>query len=181
VDGDDDSDDDVDGDEDSDDDVDGDDDSDDDVDGDDDSDDDVDGDDDSDDDVDGDDDSDDDVDGDDDSDDDSASIEIEIDLANAGVYPQASGEAEFEEDDDRTEFSVEIEDVPVGIYDLKVGGVSVGDIHAVMDQDGTVRGEAEFRDPVEPGKTLLDFDPRGQTIEVLDGADVILNVAFPLS
>jgi hypothetical protein len=76
---------------------------------------------------------------------------------------------------------VEIEDVPVGIYDLKVGGTSVGDIHAVMDQDGTVRGEAEFRDPVEPGKILLDFDPRGQSIEVLEGATVILDVTFPLT
>ena len=50
-----------------------------------------------------------------------------------------------------------------------------------VDQDGKVRGEAEFRVPVEPGKTLLDFDPRGQTIEVLDGTGVILDVAFPLS
>ncbi len=66
---------------------------------------------------------------------------------------------------------MEIEDVPAGNYDLKVGGTSVGDIHATMDKDGKVQGEAEFRDPVEPGKTLLDFDPRGQTIEVLDGTE----------
>ena len=107
--------------------------------------------------------------------------EIEVDLTNAGVFPEASGDAKFEARDDRTEFSVEIEDVPAGIYDLKVGGTSVGDIHAAMDKDGKVHGEAEFRVPVEPGKTLLDFDPRGQTIEVLDGTDVILDAAFPLS
>jgi len=47
--------------------------------------------------------------------------EIEVDLTNAGVFPEASGDAKFEARDDRTEFSVEIEDVPAGNYDLKVG------------------------------------------------------------
>jgi len=43
------------------------------------------------------------------------------------------------------------------------------------------RGETEFRDPVEPGKILLDFDPRGEQIDVLEGTTVILETLFPSS
>jgi hypothetical protein len=54
-------------------------------------------------------------------------------------------------------------------------------LQAALDVDGTERGEVEFRNPVEPGKILLDFDPRGQQIDVLDGATVILETLFPSS
>ena len=30
-----------------------------------------------------------------------------------------------------------------------------------------------------PGKILLDFDPRGQKIDVLDGTTVVLEILFP--
>jgi hypothetical protein len=77
-----------------------------------------------------------------------------------------------------TDFSVEIEDVPSGSYDLSVGGEIVGTLQAALDTDGTVRGELEFRNPVEPGKILLDFDPRGKQIDVLEGDTVILETLF---
>ena len=80
---------------------------------------------------------------------------------------------------DRTDFSVEIEDVPEGGYPLRVGGQIEGVIPVTIRQDGSIEGELEFRNPVEPGKILLDFDPRGQVIEVLDGATVILETTFP--
>jgi len=51
----------------------------------------------------------------------------------------------------------------------------------MMMQDGSVEGELEFRNPQEPGKILLDFDPRGQQIDVLDGSTVILETLFPSS
>ncbi|MGK2924579.1 MAG: hypothetical protein ACSLE2_03070 [Lysobacterales bacterium] len=107
------------------------------------------------------------------------STDIEVDLTNAGVYPAASGDAKLEPRADRTDFSVEIEDVPAGSYDLRIGGALVGTLQAALDIDGTVRGELEFRDPVEPGKILLDFDPRGQQIDVLEGNTVILGTLFP--
>jgi hypothetical protein len=50
-----------------------------------------------------------------------------------------------------------------------------------MIQDGSIQGELEFRNPVEPGKLPLDFDPRGQQIDVLDGGTVILETLFPSS
>jgi hypothetical protein len=104
---------------------------------------------------------------------------IEVELDNTGVFPLASGDAKLEPRADRTDFSVEIEDVPEGSYDLRVGGNTVGTIQAVMIQDGSIQGELEFRNPVEPGKLPLDFDPRGQQIDVLDGGTVILETLFP--
>ena len=41
------------------------------------------------------------------------------------------------------------------------------------------QGEVEFRNPVEPGKVLLDFDPRGKLIEVLENGTVIFTADFP--
>ena len=105
--------------------------------------------------------------------------DIEVELSNSGVYGAASGDAKLEPRMDRTDFSVEIEDVPAGSYDLRVGGTIVGTFNAALDVDGTVRGELEFRDPAEPGKIQLDFDPRGQQIDVLEGAVVILGTQFP--
>jgi len=108
-------------------------------------------------------------------------VEIEVDLSNTGVYTLASGDAKLEPRDDRTDFSVEIEDVPVGDYTLRIGGNVVGTITVVQLADGSVEGELEFRNPVEPGKVLLDFDPRGQQIDVLEGSTVILETLFPNS
>jgi hypothetical protein len=108
-------------------------------------------------------------------------IEIEVELTNTGIFPQASGDAKLEPRADRTDFSVEIEDVPVGSYGLRIGGETVGTIEVMMMQDGSVEGELEFRNPVEPGKILLDFDPRGQQIDVLEGSTVILETLFPSS
>lgn len=105
--------------------------------------------------------------------------EIRVDLTNTGFFPQASGDARLRPETDRDDFSVEIEDVPVGEYGLRIGGEIVGTITVVMQQDGKVQGELEFRNPVEPGKTLLDFDPRGEQIDVLDGSTVVLETLFP--
>lgn len=106
-------------------------------------------------------------------------IEIEIDLTNTGVYPSGSGDAEFDQDSEGTEFEVEIEDVPVGSYTLEVGGVARGTIEVVTDDDET-EGEIKFADPVDDDDELpLDFDPRGQLIEVLEGNTVIFSADFP--
>ena len=107
-------------------------------------------------------------------------VEIEIDLENTVTLPEASGEAEWEMNAQRVEFSVAIEDVPVGSYPLIVGGVEVGIIEAFEMHDGDVYGRIKFRDPESYGREHLDFEPRGQKIEVLRGIDIILEVNFPL-
>ena len=108
-------------------------------------------------------------------------VDIEVGLTNTGVFPAASGDAKLEPRVDRTDFSVEIEDVPVGSYGLRIGGENVGTIEVRTLQDGSVEGELEFRNPQEPGKLPLNFDPRGKQIDVLDGTTVVLETLFPSS
>jgi len=79
----------------------------------------------------------------------------------------------------RVEFSVEIEDVPVGLYTLKVGGVEVGIIEAFEMHMGDIFGHIMFRDPESYGRAHLNFEPRGQKIEVFQGESIILEVDFP--
>jgi len=99
-------------------------------------------------------------------------IEVEINLENTGVIEGAKGEAEFEIYAEESEFSIKIKDVPAGSYTVVVGGVEVGVI-----EDG---GKIKFRDPARGGSLALDFDPRGQTIEIQNAeAAVILNALFP--
>ena len=106
--------------------------------------------------------------------------DVRLDLVNVGPEPDAKGDARHRvlDDCDRS-FRVEIEDLADGSYDLFVGGIDRGNI-TVTDVAGEHRGEIEFHtDPSEVGKELLNFDPRGQTIEVEQGATTFLSLDFP--
>src|SRR5262245_33618626 len=98
-------------------------------------------------------------------------------LNNVGPDPDASGKARFRvKDDCDRDFEVEIEDLPVGMYDVVVGGVVRGAIDVVDLGNGEVEGEIEFdTDADDPGEVLLDFDPTGQTIEIRQGTTVFLS------
>ena len=108
--------------------------------------------------------------------------EIEVDLTNTGVYPDGEGEASYIEKNNSTEFEVEIKDVPVGSYPLRVDDFLRGEIQVVQDDDddddGT-KGKLRFSDPQKEEREPLEFDPRGQWIEVYDGESVIFETAFP--
>ena len=106
-------------------------------------------------------------------------LEIDAELENTGVLPDAKGEAEWEMNAYRVRFSVEVDGVPAGSYALRVGGAEVGVMQAHELPDGTVYGRIRFRDPEVYGSRPLDFDPRGRLIEVSQGDAVILKVLFP--
>ena len=106
-------------------------------------------------------------------------IELDIDLENIGALADARGEAGWEMSTHRVRFSVEIEDIPVGNYPLRVAGEVLGLIEANEMHQGGVIGRISFRDPETYGINHLDFDPRGQLVEVLHGESVILRVEFP--
>jgi hypothetical protein len=103
----------------------------------------------------------------------SADSELIRFLQPTAAAPAASGKTRFEQRADRTDFKVEAEDVPTGTYTLRVGGVARGTFAVTSVANGT-NGEIEFRSPVEPGKILLDFDPRGQRIDVERNGTVFL-------
>lgn len=114
-----------------------------------------------------------------DDEDDDEGIEIEADLTSTGVIDGAKGEAEYEADTDESEFSIKIKNVPAGFYAVWVGGVDVGEIEVVEDD-----GKLKFTDPQKTGTSDLNFDPRGELIEVrqdddANGDPVILEVLFP--
>jgi len=106
-------------------------------------------------------------------------VGIEADLQNTAVLAEAKGEAEWEMNAQRVRFSVEVEDVPPGFYPLHVGGQEVGVIEAFEMHNGEVFGRLAFRDPATSGMIPLDFEPRGQKIEVFQGDVIILEVVFP--
>jgi len=86
--------------------------------------------------------------------------------------------AELDDRAQRDDFSVELEHVAAGSYTLNVGGTDRGTIDVVAVQGGT-EGEIEFSNPPDPGHLTLDFDPRGQAVEILQGTNVILSGTFP--
>ncbi|MCF6318546.1 MAG: hypothetical protein L3J83_04570, partial [Proteobacteria bacterium] len=104
-------------------------------------------------------------------------IETKVFFNNTGIIPSARGEVELEQEQNEVEFEVEIENLPLGNYSLFVGGVEKG-IITVVNDDGGSEGELEFRFPSEIGKPLLNFDPRGQLIEIRQNGNTILEVEF---
>lgn len=95
-------------------------------------------------------------------------------LGSTGIVSLAKAEAKYEVDySGRHRFKVEIEDVPVGTYSLRVGSIHRASIRAALI-NGRVEGEVEFRSVTEPRKILLDFDPRGQLIEVISSEGAVL-------
>ncbi len=103
-----------------------------------------------------------------------------VSLINTGEDGDASGKAEFRiKKADRMRFKVEAEDLDPANYDVTVGGVVQGVLNVQVLADGRVEGEIEFDTKREPGKELLDFDPRGQLVTVERASVVYLQVVFP--
>lgn len=104
----------------------------------------------------------------------------EPNLDNVGPDPDADGKARFRQElDCDRDFRVEAEDLPVGDYEVVVGGIVRGTLTVADLGGGVFEGELEFDNEVEPGKLLLDFDPRGLLVEVRQGATVFLSVTMP--
>ena len=103
-------------------------------------------------------------------------IEIEKALENVGPDSDASGEVEFEKEVDKTEFKVAVEDLTTGTYDIVVADTSRGELDVTGDEG---EAEVEFRRPSEEGHPLLDFDPRGQRVEVQQGGTSYLEADVP--
>lgn len=107
-------------------------------------------------------------------------IEINANMTSTGQINGARGVAEWDMTTNHMGFSVEIDNVPAGSYPLMVDGIEVGIIEAYQMMHSGVYGRIMFRDPQTYGGYYLNFDPRGQTVEVIQqGGGVILTVDFP--
>jgi hypothetical protein len=96
-----------------------------------------------------------------------AESEVEVPLAAIGGVGQGKSELKVDHDCDKS-FEVEIEEVVAGAYDVYVDGILRGTIQAAFNAvKGHVEGHLEWEtSPDDPGELLLDFDPRGQLIEM---------------
>lgn len=106
--------------------------------------------------------------------------DIEAELESTGAVEGARGTAGYREKQNSTEFEVDVRDVPAGTYRLFVDGALTGEFDVVAEGDD-LHGRIRFSDPQKEDRLLLDFDPRGRWVEVLDGDTVILEVLFPES
>lgn len=98
--------------------------------------------------------------------------ELEEVLNTTGVDADATGKARYRVDErGRHRFNVEIEDVVAGDYALFVAGERRGTI-TVAQSPEELAGELEFTSKKEAGKRPLNFDPRGQLIEISDAVGV---------
>ncbi len=107
---------------------------------------------------------------------DETEIEIETALENVGPDSDASGEVEFEKEADKAAFTVAVEDLAAGTYDVVIADTTRGELDVTGDED---EAEIEFRRPSEEGHPLLDFDPRGQRVEVQQGGTSYLEADVP--
>lgn len=99
-------------------------------------------------------------------------------LQSTGLIGGAEGEAEYRVKMNSIEFEVEVKGLPEGSYALDVGGVQRGEIEVTPSGNDT-KGKLRFSDPQKEERLALDFDPRGELIEVRAGADIFLEVFFP--
>ena len=102
-------------------------------------------------------------------------------LENTGSYPTAKAMVELVIDEDGRELDVEVDDLPIGSYTLRVGGQDRGTlmVSAYTSRDGDsgsneTEGELGFSEEMdEDDNQPLDFEVKGQTIEILEGESII--------
>jgi len=107
----------------------------------------------------------------------SRELRLKVNLVSSGVDSNAKGVAEFRASATVSRFKVAVQNLTTGSYDVLVAGV----FQASLTVGTTGRGEVHFRTNPEPGENAmpLTFDPRGQLVEVAQGATMFLSVVFP--
>ena len=104
--------------------------------------------------------------------------ETEVYMVNTGIFPLAQAKAKLQQRPDRVDFEIEIEDTPLGFYDFNVDGNIQGVLEVIQTPAGP-QAELEFRNPVEAGKELLDFNPLGAMLSITQGPDLLFTLNFP--
>lgn len=105
--------------------------------------------------------------------------------ATAG-HPDAQGQVKLFLRPAYATLEIDLRRVPAGDYAVRVGGSDEGTLSVVRvggspsGQGGTTMGQARFSSPLADGDQELDFDPRGQRIELVDANGVVAAaVDFP--
>jgi len=107
----------------------------------------------------------------------SRELRLRVNLVSSGVDANAKGVAELRTSATVSDFKIAAQNLATGSYDILIAGV----FQASLTVGTTGRGEVQFRTNPEPGENAvpLTFDPRGQLVQVAQGATTFLSVAFP--
>ncbi len=92
-------------------------------------------------------------------------------VSQLAMYQEAKGELELYQASNYVEFEIEAERLPGGSYVLRVDQVERG---TLMIHAQTGQGYLRFRYPQQSGKELLDFNPLGKLVEILDNSGEIV-------
>lgn len=100
-------------------------------------------------------------------------------LRGTGEYSGANGTARYHQRPGFAEFVIDVRLLAEGDYGVFVGGEDKGiiEVRRVGNGNGAPKGSISFRSPGDP---LLDFDPRGQLLEIVDADGIVaMSVDFP--
>lgn len=100
-------------------------------------------------------------------------------MARTGVDADAQGRLKFVLRPAYSEFEVDVQKLDAGTYLVFVGGEEKGSVEVVVtgNGNGIGKGTLVFRSPGEP---LLDFDPRGVPVDIVDAnGEIVLSATLP--
>ncbi|MBI5505185.1 MAG: hypothetical protein HY899_10320 [Deltaproteobacteria bacterium] len=107
-----------------------------------------------------------------------ATSSIRVVLPRTADASAGKASARFENKRGKQKFKVEVEGVAAGVYDVLVGGTA----RAAVTVGAMGEGEIEFASSSDDADKLpLDFDPRGQIIDVAQGAVVLFSGALQVT
>lgn len=109
-------------------------------------------------------------------------ITIVAQLDDASAYSGAQGSAKFKLRPALGEFEIDVRGLPEGDYDVKLDGQTHASIPVVVNGNGNGigKGTLTFSSPATDDQPLLDFDPRGMLLEIVDVDGVLaLSVLYP--
>lgn len=104
-------------------------------------------------------------------------------LVPTAAYPTTQGQVKFFLRPAVSGLEIDVRKLPAGTYSIRIADLVEGSIEASpvgAGQGGMTMGQMRFASPAGDNAELLDFDPRGQLIEIVDGEGAVaLSVTLP--
>jgi hypothetical protein len=102
-------------------------------------------------------------------------------LAATAAYPMAQGTVKYKLRPAYAELEIDVRKLPAGAFEVRVGGEARGTIDVTINGGGNGIGIGSiiFASPAGTGP-LLDFEPRGELIEIVDASGAVaLSATLP--
>jgi len=103
-------------------------------------------------------------------------------MTRTGVDADAQGKVKFVLRPAYSELEIDVQKLAAGEYLVFVGGEEKGVVQVVVNGggNGIGKGTLTFRSPADEASPLLDFDPRGVAIDIVDAdGAIVLTTTLP--